>query len=220
MSRYKVLMRATESRVGQVISSVLHREPLLARRSAGAVLMIGALALTGCGSSNNSSSSAIELRVDRERAEAAANAHQEDKLKALEGEVHRLRHGHQGTTTVVAPSGSSSPPPPVAGSEVRLFHAPGGNVTCEVQAESARCAVASNDQTFVLPQGNSSAYTESGLALSAGSGSLAAYGTSVGVGSVTCAIPMQDEPKGIACTSDESSHGFEASKVSARQKAY
>jgi Double zinc ribbon len=104
--------------------------------------------------------------------------------------------------------------------DARVFHTQSGNVACEVQAESARCAVASSQQTFVLPEGHGRAYTQYGLALPVGSGFLAPYGASLRVGSVTCAIPRQNEPKGIICASNRSRHGFEASKVPSRQRVY
>jgi hypothetical protein len=192
-----------------------------------AIVGVTALVLAGCGSASGPSSSkvepssATELRINRERTEAAESAHQEDKLKALEREVRRLRHhGAQHTTTVVErASGTSGPVSTAASAEARVFHAPSGNVTCEVHGAGARCSVASNNQTFVLPEGGP-AYIESGLTLSAGSGPLAEYGTSVGDGSVRCVIPLQSEPKGITCSSSESGHGFEASRVFSRQEAY
>jgi hypothetical protein len=102
----------------------------------------------------------------------------------------------------------------------RIFHAPGDNVTCEVRANGALCSVASNNQTFVLPENGEASHTESGLALSTGSGSLASYGTSVSLGPVTCVIPMEREPRGIVCNDSVSGHGFEASQDASRQKTY
>jgi hypothetical protein len=128
--------------------------------------------------------------------------------------------GASTTTAGETSTGTPAQTSTAADQEARLFHTSDGNVACEVQAESARCAVVSSDQTFVLPRGDSPAYVESGLALAANSGFLTAYGTSISVGAVTCAIPKQDEPKGITCTRDQSSHGFEASKVSSRQRVH
>lgn len=123
-------------------------------------------------------------------------------------------------STAGASTGASGGSAGEATGDARVFHTQSGNVACEVKAESARCAVASSQQTFVLPEDHGRAYTESGLALPIGSGYLAPYGTSLRVGSVTCAIPRQNEPKGIICTSNRSSHGFEASKLPSRQRIY
>jgi hypothetical protein len=125
--------------------------------------------------------------------------------------------GGAATTTNSGTGASATTASPGAS---RVFHAPGDNVTCEVQAEGARCSVASNNQTFVLPGNEEASHTESGLALSTGSGSLANYGTSVSLGSVTCAIPMEREPRGIVCNDSASGHGFEASQDASRQKTY
>lgn len=137
------------------------------------------------------------------------------------------------TTTTVTESPSSWPTPTgstaAAGvtssvgttgettGKTRVFHTESGNVACEVQPDGARCAVASSKQTFVMPQEGGRAYVQTGLALPVSSGSFAPYGTSVSVASVTCAIPRQNEPKGIICTNTRSRHGFEASAVPSRQ---
>ncbi len=61
---------------------------------------------------------------------------------------------------------------------------------------------------------------EGGSALARGSGSPVDWGASVTVGSVTCRVPAEDEASGIACVDADSGHGFEASRVPSRQKAY
>jgi hypothetical protein len=122
-----------------------------------------------------------------------------------------------GTTASTVPGTSTNA---AAGDIGHIFHAPGNNATCEVQADDARCSIASNDQTFVLPANGEPSYMESGLAVARGSGSLANYGTSVSVGVVTCVIPMELEPRGIVCANSTSGHGFEASRDASRQKIY
>ena len=164
-----------------------------------------ALALVAGGKSGHASShapvSAAASTVVSEN-EAAANS------AAAGGAATTANSGTGASTTTASPGAS------------RVFHAPGDNVTCEVQADEARCSVASNNQTFVLPGDGEASHTESGLALSTGSGSLANYGTSVSLGPVTCVIPMEREPRGIVCTNSGSGHGFEASQDSSRQKTY
>jgi hypothetical protein len=209
------------SRLSPSIPRLRALAPQVLRHVVVAAGLVAALALAGCGSSASPSTPAIEMRINRERAEAAADAHQEDKVTALEAEVHRLAHHAQATMTAVKAPLESSPASQTSASEdARVFHAPGGNVTCDVQTESATCSVASNGQTFVLPQGTAVAYIESGVALASGSGQLAGYGTSVSVGAITCVIPMESEPRGITCNSGQTGHGFEASRVPARQEVY
>jgi len=125
-----------------------------------------------------------------------------------------------GGTATTASSGTGTSATTALSGASRVFHAPGDNVMCEVQAQAARCSVASNNQTFVLPENGESSHIESGLALSTGSGSLAKYGTSVSVDSVTCVIPMEHEPRGIICKNSASGHGFEASQDTSRGKTY
>jgi pyruvate/2-oxoglutarate dehydrogenase complex dihydrolipoamide acyltransferase (E2) component len=122
------------------------------------------------------------------------------------------------TTTASVGTGASTTTTSSAAS--RVFYAPGNNVICEVQAHAARCSVASSSQTFVLPEDGHASHIESGIALSAGSGSLAKYGTSVSVGDVTCMVPMEHEPRGVICHNSASGHGFEASQHTSRQKTY
>ena len=124
------------------------------------------------------------------------------------------------TSSSSAAASGASAAPAASGHASRVFHTPSGNVICEVRAAGASCSVASNDRTFVLPDDGGASHIESGMVLSIGSGSLADYGTSVSVGSVTCVVPVQREPRGITCDNSESGHGFEASKDTSRQKTY
>jgi hypothetical protein len=102
---------------------------------------------------------------------------------------------------------------------VRSFHAPSGNVSCQVLPSEATCSVASINESFVLPAGESGRI-EQGLRLPAGSGGLAPYGSTVAVGSVVCEVPPSDVPRGISCYDSHSGHGFEASRIVGRQKTY
>jgi hypothetical protein len=186
----------------------------------GAVL--ATVGLAACGSSSSGPSSATELQIDRERSEAAQSAHQEDKLKALEGEVHRLKR-HKRVTQVNKPGTAAEDTPATSvatNGEVRLFHAPGGNVNCEVQADSARCTVVSTAQTFVLPAGDEAAYVESGAALPTDSGALTGFGSTVSIGAISCEVPYEDEPRGVVCQDNDTGHGFQASKDYSRQQVF
>lgn len=116
----------------------------------------------------------------------------------------------QGHTQATAPSGSSG----------ETFYAPSGNVTCSLQSESAECSVASIDTTFVLPPGGGVAYTTTGLSVPRGEGSEAPYDTQRSYGQIVCSIPPQNVPAGITCRNTATGHGFEASRVAARQRVY
>ncbi len=120
-------------------------------------------------------------------------------------------------TTVLTPGAQTQPP---SDSSERTFFAPSGNVTCVIQGDGAKCSVASTDTTFVLPSGGGTAYTTAGLAVARGSGSEAPLGTEQSNGTVTCTIPPANIPAGISCRDGMSDHGFEASRVRARQKVY
>lgn len=185
------------------------------------VVVLGALgAFVGCGGSNQDSdeAEAIEMRIDRERADAAALAQQRQSVRRLQKEVKKLKQGRSSGGATPAPAATK--PVEVADSgSVRTFHAPSGNVSCEISESSARCSVAAASQTFVFDPG-AEARIESGLALSRGSGSLADWGSTVALGSVRCSIPEENEPRGITCEDTSSGHGFEASRVTSRQRVY
>ncbi|HVV75136.1 MAG TPA: protein kinase [Mycobacteriales bacterium] len=99
------------------------------------------------------------------------------------------------------------------------FHAPQGNVNCEIGPQLTICSVVQADETFVLPR-SGAAYREPGLRIPDTRGRLADWGTSVNNGTVTCSIPQSYEPKGIICRDADTGHGFEASKVASRQQTY
>ena len=115
-----------------------------------------------------------------------------------------------------APPRAAATTPP---SGARTFHASTGNVTCQVDGEGAACAIASLGKTFVLPAAGA-AFLEPGTRLGRGAGERVPYGTSISVGSVTCEIPPESIARGITCTDVSTGHGFEASRVIARQKLF
>jgi hypothetical protein len=206
------------------------RETTGIRRRAGAAVLgcvavaalASPLALSGCGSaSSDSDAQAVEARIARERADAAATARQAQKLADLRDEVDRLRRARRRAHTVVRTVGAATPQASdTEDSPGRVFHAPSGNVSCQADARSASCTVAAIDTTFVLPADGGPAYVEQGAVLGRGSGELVDWGTSVSAGPVSCRIPDENEPSGITCVDTESGHGFEASRVASRQKAY
>lgn len=100
---------------------------------------------------------------------------------------------------------------------LQYFHTP--NVSCEIRVDGALCSVDSIGQTFVF-EGGGAAYVESGNSVPDGVGAPATWGSTVSAGSVVCTIPPLDEPSGITCTDSETGHGFEASRVPARQRVY
>lgn len=124
----------------------------------------------------------------------------------------------QATVTTVVTT-DTKPAPTESAGEIAFF-APSGNVSCVIQGDSAKCSVASIDTTFVLPSGGGTAYRSAGVDVPRGSGSEAPFDTQQSNGSVTCTIPPSNVPAGISCQDNASGHGFEASRVVARQKVY
>jgi hypothetical protein len=121
------------------------------------------------------------------------------------------------TRTVVIPQTEQAQP---SGEGERTFFVPSGNVTCALQGDGARCSVASANLTFVLPPGGGAAYRENGQAIARSTGAEAPFGSEQSNGSVACTIPPSNIPAGISCRDGASGHGFEASRVPARQKLY
>jgi hypothetical protein len=180
--------------------------------------------VVGCGSSGSTTSSQ-QLEAAQRKGEEVA--HERDRLNGLQHQVRHLRRQVNRGHSAVAPQqpaaaadtqavGSTQ----AAGSGVlRSFHAPSGNVSCEVLEDGALCSVISSGETFSFLNGEA-ARIDSGSELPGGYGELAPYGSSVGAGSVSCAIPQSAEPRGVRCTDSASGHGFEASRVTARQEAF
>lgn len=184
-----------------------------------AMVVAGSIAASGCGSSG-SDPSEQQLEAARKQGEKAAQ--ERDRVDRLQHQVNHLKrqvHG-QGATAPTEPSGASSQPPQNASSQVvRTFHAPSGNVSCEILSNGAICSVDSVGKTFSFAEGEA-ARAESGALLPRGAGELAPYGATMSSGSITCTVPNSNEPRGIVCSDAESGHGFEASRVSARQNVY
>jgi cell division protein FtsB len=95
-----------------------HRWTLLATLACAA----GLLGLTGCGGSDDGSQSeeAVELRIDRERKEAAALARQEQRVERLRAEVKRLK-SDKAVDAGAAAGAASTPSATVDSSGVRRF---------------------------------------------------------------------------------------------------
>jgi len=184
-------------------------------------LLIGLLAASGCGNSGADDPSKQELEAARQEGEEAAREkarvdHLQRQIHNLQHEVHRQNH----TVVVESDSGSATGESSVSDSSaLRTFHAPSGNVSCEILANGALCSVASVGETFSFSNGEEG-QIDSGAVLGRGAGELAPYGSTVSAGPVSCSIPRSDEPRGITCSDGESGHGFEASRVPDRQHVY
>lgn len=197
------------------------------RRPSIAVVLIASLvavvpmALGGCGGSGSSQSSEAQLEAAKREGEEAAR--EKDRVDNLQKQVRSLkrqaRHA-SGTVVVRHPSTPRAAPSEEGDSTVlRTFHAPSGNVSCEVLSDGAICTVGSISTTFSFSEGQP-ARIESGASLPENAGELAPYGSTVGAGAIVCTVPQSSEPHGIICTDSESGHGFEASRIGARQHAY
>lgn len=184
------------------------------------VVLVAVFALAGCGGSSSSASSA---QLEAAKKEGEETAHEKDRINSLQKQVRGLKHRakHQSSTIVVEHgSGTETAASEGAGPTVlRTFHAPSGNVSCEILSNGALCSVESIDETFVFGE-SGTARLESGASLPRAYGPLAPYGTTVSAGSVTCTVPPSDSPHGIVCSDAESGHGFEASRVPNRQHVY
>ncbi|HEY6887357.1 MAG TPA: hypothetical protein VI300_06240 [Solirubrobacter sp.] len=130
-----------------------------------------------------------------------------------------LPKAKQPSTSSSSSSTTATATAPPATAAARTFHAPSGNVTCQIDGSSAACAVASLGSTFVLPA-SGSAQLESGLRLGRGAGQEVPFGSSVSAGSITCEVPPQSVARGVTCTNASNGHGFEASRVASRQKLF
>jgi hypothetical protein len=174
----------------------------------------------GCGGSESDTSSAAQL--DRAKEEGERVARERARVDELEEEVRNLKQGRrEGRQGAVPPTETATPSPAESSSPalLRSFHAPSGNVSCAITSDGAFCAVDSIATTFRI-EGGQPGQIEGGTTLPRGSGELAGYGSTVSAGSITCTVPEADEPRGILCSDTASGHGFEASRVAARQDAY
>jgi hypothetical protein len=187
------------------------------------VLLVAALgALSGCGDSGSNDSAA---RLEAAKHEGEEVAREKARIDRLEQKVRHLQsqtHSSGSGSTVVVEHDATveDDPSQTGGSEVlRSFHAPSGNVSCEILSDGALCSVDSIDETFSFSDGGEGSVA-TGVALPRGAGESVGYGESVAAGSVICTIPPSDSPHGIVCADSDSGHGFEASRVLARQRTY
>lgn len=121
------------------------------------------------------------------------------------------------SATSSAPQSSSSTNSQREGQ--RTFYVGTGNISCSLSSEAAECSVASNQITFQVI-GSSVGETEDGAKFGRANGTQVAYGTTVTVGDFTCEVPPQSVASGVNCRNNSTGHGFEASKVAARQKTF
>jgi Tfp pilus assembly protein FimV len=185
-----------------------------------ATVLLASLAIAGCGDSD--SETAAQEQLEAARAEGEEAALERERVDDLQRQLRKLkkRVDHGGAAPVAAtPAQAAAAAPASAPSEREAFHAPSGNVSCEVSADGALCTVVSVGLTFTLANGEA-ARVESVSTLGRGVGRLAPFGTSVRIGGIACRIPREDEPRGIACLDSSSGHGFEASRHSERQRVY
>ena len=186
------------------------------------VLLLAALgALAGCGDSGSNDSAA---RLEAAKHEGEEVAREKARIDRLEQKVRHLQsQTHSGGDSTVVVEGDATEgesPSQSGGSEVlRSFHAPSGNVSCEILSDGALCSVDSIAETFSFSDGEEGS-VDPGVALPRGSGEPVGYGNSIAAGSVICTIPPSDSPHGIVCADSDSGHGFEASRVLARQRTY
>ncbi|HEV2858505.1 MAG TPA: hypothetical protein VGW80_08910 [Solirubrobacterales bacterium] len=180
------------------------------------------ITISGCGNTGSGAPSAQQLESAHKEGEEAAR--ETARIERLQHQVNHLQkevHRRARPTAVVTNAGSPRADAPVSTYQgaARTFHAPSGNVSCEVFPHGALCSVASLDETFTFMNGEE-AHVEAGAALPEGAGELAPYGETISTGSVTCSIPQASEPRGITCSDSGSGHGFEASRVPERQSTY
>lgn len=174
--------------------------------------------VAGCGGNDDGPSEvAVQQQIDQARKEGAREARQRDRIESLQSRVKHLERDRTAATTDIEGQPDETATGGVESTVLRTFHTP--NVSCEIRSDGALCSVDSSDETFVFEAGGV-AYVESGSRVSQGAGPLASWDSTVSAGSVTCTIPPLDEPSGITCVDSNTGHGFEASRVPARQQAY
>lgn len=189
----------------------------LIRVVGGMGLLIGVAVVIGCGDDAGGNAEAdLAQRIEQARKEGAREARQGDRLKGLQKRVRRLeRDGSPGSKVVVEESTDSGGE--IATGVIRAFHTP--NVSCEIRNDGAVCSVISIGITFAM-EGSEAAYIEDGGRVSSGAGAPASWDSTVSAGSITCRIPAESEPRGVTCMNNATGHGFEASRVPERQRAY
>lgn len=176
------------------------------------------IAVGGCGSSASNTVSREQLEAAR--AEGEEKARERGRVNHLQHQVHglkrRIDHSEDAASAPAVGEESSDGGQSVP---VRAFHAPSGNVSCEILSDGALCTVVSAGVTFSFG-GGEVAEVLSTTSLPASAGELAPYGSTISAGSVSCIIPSADDPHGVICVDGVSGHGFEASRVVSRQRAY
>jgi hypothetical protein len=193
------------------------------KRLAGliACLMV-VLGLSACGDDGASDEEIAQARREArttiqeriaDKRTARQLRHVNEKLKEQKNENQAGGTVTVTTTSVAADGGSTA-----SSSGSKSFHAPSGNVSCQLDSTSATCAVASIGKTFTFDGGPAS--IEEGATLPRSYGPELAYGSSVSVGGVSCSVPLESEAKGIVCIDASTNHGFEASSVTERQKSF
>jgi hypothetical protein len=190
------------------------------------IALVGGALITACGGSSSSTTETVglgELHAAKKAGEERAR--EQDRMNNLQKQVrqlkHRMNHGARVhvRSEAAAPVPAEAVQPPEAAGPLRSFHAPSGNVSCEVFADGASCTVESIAETFLFEAGEP-ARIESGTALPRDLGELVGYGETVSSGSISCEVPPSDVPRGISCSDSASGHGFEASRIPSRQSAY
>jgi hypothetical protein len=209
-----------------------HVQPSAFRRTALGLLVALPLAglLAACGGSTSSTTttvSAAQLHAAKRAGEEKAR--EQDRVKNLQKQVKALKHqvNHHGSrhantagaASAVAPEPAPESPSAESTEPIRSFHAPSGNVSCQLFADGATCTVESIGETFIFEAGGPGRI-EPITALPRGLGELVDYGNIVSAGSVTCEVPPSDVARGITCSDASSGHGFEASRIGSRQSAY
>jgi hypothetical protein len=191
-----------------------------------ALVVVGALA--GCGGSSSSQPVTVSLaELHEAKLAGEEKAREQDRVKSLQKQMRvlkrQVKHGSPSGTRSPNVEASPAPAAATAPSEsyapLRAFHAPSGNVSCQVLVEGASCTVESIGETFTFEAGGA-ARIDSSDALPRGFGELVNYGETVSVGSISCEVPPSDVPRGISCSDSASGHGFEASRIPDRQSAY
>lgn len=184
------------------------------------LLLACGLTISACGDTESEGIS--ETQLERAKEEGERVAHERARIDELENELRNLKRAARRSKADSPPAVVATAPDPAPESEselLRTFHSPSGNVSCAITSTGAFCTVVSIAATFRFEDGGSG-QIDLGSALPRAFGELAGYGSTISAGSVTCTVPEADESRGIACVDVSSGHGFEASRVDSRQKAY
>ncbi len=177
---------------------------------------VGVLSASGAFSSHQSPAASVITAPPHQSSSTISTASKNAKPTATTGAAPIHTVTSVATLTVISDSSATQS---VSQSAV-MFHSPSNNIACSLQGDGATCTVASLGLSFVLPLGGGGAYTLESSSVTQGAGDTAPYGTTVSNGPVTCTVPAQNSPQGITCDDTNSGHGFQASRVAARQQVY